>query len=77
MLLGPLLSRTSNSGSDSPTAYVGPNSSDVDFVGKGLVYWDKAVEEFSAACELKLSNAFTDLRSDTLFIHPIKLSKWT
>jgi hypothetical protein len=54
-----------------------PNATDVDLSGKGIAYWGKDIDEFSAACELKLVNAFAGPRSDALFIHPIKLSKWT
>jgi hypothetical protein len=54
-----------------------PNASNVDFARNGVVYWGKEVDNFSAACESKLANAFTGLRSEVLFIHPLKLSKWT
>jgi hypothetical protein len=49
----------------------------MDLGGKGIAYWDTAIENFSAACEMKLANAFTAERSESLFIHPIKLSKWS
>jgi hypothetical protein len=60
-----------------PTIHFNADASIVDFSGTGIVYWAKEVDKLSAACESKLSNAFAGARSDALFIHPIKLSKWT
>jgi hypothetical protein len=47
-----------------------------EFSGKGLCLWQRAVDDFGSLCEYKMANAFAGPYRNTLFIHPIKLSRW-
>jgi hypothetical protein len=51
-------------------------AADSEFVNRGLCLWQNAVNEFGRLCNYDMANAFQGAFSDTLFIHPLKLSKW-